>query len=59
MDEKIENELLNTNTLNEFRKIVFKYGISTTDKLSKKALEHYNKLGCKQSAEQHNDPRRK
>ena len=59
MDEKIENELLKTSTLNEFRKIVFKYGISTTDKLSKKALEHYDKLGSKQSAEQHNDPRKK
>lgn len=59
MDKKIEYELLKTSTLNEFRKLFFKYGISTTKKLSSKALEHYNKLGSKQSAEQHKDPRKK
>lgn len=58
MNEKIENELLNTTNLNDFRKIVIKYGIITTKELSKKTLEHYNKLGSNQAVEEHNDPRK-
>ncbi len=59
MDEEIEKELLATNNLNDFRKIVNKYWITSTDKLSQKALEHYNKLGSQHRAETHNDPRKK
>lgn len=57
MNEKIEKELLETNNLNEFRTVIIKYEIATTKELSNKALEHYNKLGSGQTAEQHNDPR--
>lgn len=59
MNEMIEEKLLKTKTLNEFREVVFANGIITTKELSDKTLEHYNKLGSKQSAEQHNDPRKK
>lgn len=59
MNEIIEEKLLKTKTLNEFREVVFENGIITTKELSDKALEHYNKLGSKQSSEQHNDPRKK
>lgn len=59
MDEKIENELLKTSTLNEFSKKLKKYKIITKEQLSKIVLEHFNSLGSKQSVEQHNDPRKK
>lgn len=59
MDKKIEEQLLNTKTLNEFRKIVIDNGILTTDKLSDRALKHHQQLGSGHSAEQPTDPRKK
>lgn len=59
MDKQIESKLLETNNLNDFRRIVIKHGIITTDELSQEALEHYNKLGSNQAAKEHVDPRKK
>lgn len=59
MNKEIERKLLKTKTLDEFRLIVYKNGIATTDSLSKEALEHYNKLGSMHSVETHIDPRKK
>lgn len=59
MNKQVEKELLKTNNLNDFRKIVIEYGIITTDELSQEVLEHYNKLGNNQSAKEHTDPRKK
>lgn len=57
MNKEIENKLLETNSLNEFREIIFQNGIITTKELSEVVLEHYNKLGSMQTAEKHIDPR--
>lgn len=59
MNKEIENKLLETNSLNEFREIISKEGITTTKELSETVLEHYNKLGSMQTAEKHIDPRMK
>ena len=59
MNKEIENKLLETNSLNEFREIIAKNGITTTKELSETVLEHYNKLGSMQTAEKHIDPRMK
>lgn len=57
MNKEIENKLLNTNSLNEFREIIIQNGIITTEELSEIVLEHYNKLGSMHTAEKHIDPR--
>ena len=57
MNKEIENKLLETNSLNEFREIIFQNGIITIKELSEVVLEHYNKLGSMQTAEKHIDPR--
>ncbi len=59
MNKEIENKLLETNSLNEFREIISKNGITTTKELSETVLAHYNKLGSMQTAEKHTDPRMK
>lgn len=59
MNKEIEDKLLETNSLNEFREIIFQNGITTTKELSEIVLEHYNKLGSMQTAEKHIDPRMK
>lgn len=59
MNKEIENKLLETNSLNEFREIISKNGITTTKELSETVLAHYNKLGSMQTAEKHIDPRMK
>lgn len=59
MNKEIENKLLETNSLNEFREIISKNEITTTKELSETVLEHYNKLGSMQTAEKHIDPRMK
>lgn len=58
MNKQVESELLETNNLNDFRRIIIKHGIITTDELSQEALEHYNKLGNNHSAKEHTDPRK-
>lgn len=59
MNKDIENKLLETNSLNEFREIISKEGITTTKELSEVVLKHYNKLGSMHTAEKHTDPRMK
>lgn len=59
MNKDIEKKLLDANSLNDFRKIIFENGITTTKELSETVLEHYNKLGSMQTAEKHTDPRMK
>ena len=59
MNKEIENKLLETNSLNEFREIISKNEITTTKELSETVLEHYNKLGSMQTAKKHTDPRMK
>ncbi len=59
MNKEIENKLLETNSLNEFREIISQNGISAITELSETVLEHYNKLGSMQTAEKHIDPRMK
>lgn len=59
MNKDIEKKLLDTNSLNDFRKIIFENGITTTKELSEIVLEHYNKLGSMHTAEKHTDPRMK
>lgn len=59
MNKEIENKLLNTNSLNEFREIIIQNEIRTIKELSEVVLEHYNKLGSMHTAEKHIDPRAK
>ena len=57
MNKEIENKLLGTKSLNKFREIISQNGIITIKELSEVVLEHYNKLGSMQTAENHIDPR--
>lgn len=59
MNKEIENKLLETNSLDEFREIISQNGITTIKELSETVLEHYNKLGSMHTAEKHIDPRMK
>lgn len=58
-DLSINNKLLKTKSLNEFRQIIIHNNITEAKSLSSKVLLHYNQLGCKQDCRTHNDPRRK
>lgn len=54
----INNELLKTKSLKEFRDIIINNNIKDTKSLSNKALLHFNELGNKQDCRTHIDPRK-
>ncbi len=54
----INNELLKTKSLKEFREIIINNNIKDTKSLSNNVLLHFNKLGNKQDCRTHSDPRK-